>query len=110
MSEVCRALGDEEACGLESAAARAEFQRLGALPDLARLEAPRLDAARAGALSPREVEVLRLIAGGHTNKGIANALHLSERTIDRHVSNILGKLGVPSRAAAIAYGFSHQLL
>ncbi len=110
MSAVCRALGDDEAAGLEMAAAHAEFQRLGALPDLARLEALMAPAPRAGALSPREVEVLRLIAGGQTNKGIANELHLSERTIDRHVSNILGKLGVPSRAAAIAYGYSHQLL
>jgi len=54
--------------------------------------------------------VLRLIAAGHTNKGVAGALCLSERTIDRHVSNILGKLDVPSRAAATAYACDHKLI
>jgi DNA-binding NarL/FixJ family response regulator len=53
---------------------------------------------------------LRLIAQGHTNKGVAKMLGLSERTVDRHMSNILTKLGVPSRAAATAYASSHQLL
>ena len=54
--------------------------------------------------------MLRLIARGQTNKAIARELKLSERTIDRHVSNILGKLNVPSRAAATAYACSHQLI
>jgi DNA-binding NarL/FixJ family response regulator len=58
----------------------------------------------------RELEVLRLIAAGHTNKGIADALCVSERTIDRHVSNILTKLNVRSRAAATAYAYTHHLL
>jgi DNA-binding NarL/FixJ family response regulator len=53
--------------------------------------------------------VLRLIAAGKTNKRIARHLSLSERTIDRHVSNILTKLNVPSRAAAIAYAYDHKL-
>ena len=54
--------------------------------------------------------MLRLIAAGHTNKGIAGELCLSERTIDRHVSNILSKLDVPSRAAATAYACDHKLI
>ena len=54
--------------------------------------------------------MLRLIAAGQTNKAIAAALGLSERTIDRHVSNILSKLDVPSRAAAIACAYDRKLI
>jgi DNA-binding NarL/FixJ family response regulator len=53
--------------------------------------------------------VLRLIATGRTNKAIAAELALSERTIDRHVTNILTKLDVRSRTAATAYGYDHKL-
>jgi DNA-binding NarL/FixJ family response regulator len=61
-------------------------------------------------LTPRELEVLRRVAAGATNKAIAAELVLSERTIDRHVSNILGKLRVTSRAAATAYAYEHKLV
>jgi DNA-binding NarL/FixJ family response regulator len=61
-------------------------------------------------LSPRELEVLRLLATGETNKAIAAALVLSERTIDRHVSNIYAKLGVSSRAAATAFAYEQHLV
>jgi DNA-binding NarL/FixJ family response regulator len=61
-------------------------------------------------LSVREVEVLRLVATGRTNKQIARELSLSERTIDRHVSNIFTKLSVPSRAAATAWAFQNGLV
>ena len=60
-------------------------------------------------LTVRERHVLRLVSNGRTNKQIAGELCLSERTIDRHVSNILGKLDVPSRAAATAYAYDHKL-
>jgi DNA-binding CsgD family transcriptional regulator len=108
----CRALGDDEAAGLELEAARAAFERLGARPDLARLDAPPalVPPAEEALLTARELQVLRLISTGRTNKEIAAGLCLSERTIDRHVSNILGKLAVPSRAAATAYAFHHHLL
>lgn len=112
IGRACRALGDDETRALEFAAARAAFEQLGARPDLARLESldtPQLT-ARDHPLTRRELEVLRLIADGRTNKGIAAALHLSERTIDRHVSNILNKLDVPSRAAATAYAYDHKVL
>lgn len=106
----CRMLADGEAAALELDAARAEFERLGAAPDLARLQALGEPAARhAGRLTSRELEVLRLIAAGKTNKAIAAQLHVSERTVDRHVSNIFTKLDVPSRAAATAYAYDHRL-
>lgn len=108
----CRSLGDDETAGTEFSEARAVFERLGAEPDLAHLdtlEAPGPEAGH-GDLTPRELQVLRLIAAGGTNKAIADELFLSERTIDRHVSNILAKLNVPSRAAAIAHGYEHHLL
>jgi DNA-binding CsgD family transcriptional regulator len=108
----CRALGDNEAAALELDAARAVFEQLGARPELSRLDTLDKQAAprRSHPLTARERHVLRLIAAGHTNKAIAAELCLSERTIDRHVSNILGKLDVPSRAAATAYAYSHKLL
>ena len=61
-------------------------------------------------LTARELDVLRLISTGNTNKAIAAQLHVSGRTIDRHVGNILRKLDVPSRAAATAYAYDHKLL
>jgi DNA-binding CsgD family transcriptional regulator len=108
----CRALRDEDGAALELEAARGTFERLGAQSDLARLAARGDDAAaREGhGLTEREQQVLRLVAGGNTNRAIAAELVLSERTIDRHVSNIFAKLGVSSRAAATAYAYEHRLL
>jgi DNA-binding NarL/FixJ family response regulator len=96
---------------MELDAARFAFQELGAAPDLASLETltGRGLAGRAGGLTPREVQVLRLVATGKTNRAIAAELVLSERTVDRHVSNIFTKLGVSSRAAATAWAYEHQL-
>jgi DNA-binding CsgD family transcriptional regulator len=107
----CRSLGDEEAAGLELRAARTTFERLGALPDLARLDSIQRPpgATRSQPLTGRELQVLRLVAAGKTNKAIAAQLALSERTIDRHVSNILTKLDASSRAAAIAHAYDHKL-
>ncbi len=111
MGLACRALGDEDAAALEHQVAQSVFERLGAQPDLARLDAPIPTSPQpAHRLTARELDVLRLIASGRTNKEIADALCLSERTIDRHVSNILCKLDVPSRAAATAYACNHKLL
>lgn len=107
---VCLSLGDAETAGLEFGAARAVFQQLGAVPDLVRLDAiDEQTRSHRPLLTSRELQVLRLIAAGKTNKSIACELSLSERTIDRHVSNILTKLGVPSRAAATAYAYDHKL-
>jgi DNA-binding CsgD family transcriptional regulator len=108
----CRALGDDDASGLEFEAARLAFERLGAQPDLARLASLAAPAAtrQDHPLTARERDVLRLIALGRTNKDIADTLGLSARTIDRHVSNILGKLDVPSRTAATARAYDRKLL
>jgi DNA-binding CsgD family transcriptional regulator len=108
----CRALGDDDGGGLELDAARAVFEQLGAAPDLARIDALIHGASpvhRHG-LSRRELQVLRLVAAGKTNKAIAAELCLSEKTIDRHVSNIFAKLDVASRAAATAFAYRHKLI
>jgi DNA-binding NarL/FixJ family response regulator len=106
-----RALGDDDTAEMELDAARAAFYRLGAAPDLARVEELTGTAVSetAAGLTPREVEVLRLVATGKTNRAIADELFLSERTVARHVSNIFTKLGVSSRAAATAYAYQHDL-
>jgi DNA-binding CsgD family transcriptional regulator len=108
----CRALGDEETAALEFNAARALFEQLEAAPELAHLDTcgTRETLRHEHPLTTRERDVLRLVVAGNTNKAIAAALYLSERTIDRHVSNILSKLDVPSRAAATAYAYDHKLL
>ena len=107
----CRALGDEDTAALELDAARSVFEQLGAAPDLARVDAlSRSGVRRRSGLTPRELQVLRLVAAGATNKAIAAELVLSERTVDRHVSNILTKLRVPSRAAATAFAYERKLV
>jgi DNA-binding NarL/FixJ family response regulator len=108
----CRALGDEDAAAMELDDARSVLARLGAAPDLARLErlAGAGPAQETAGLTGRELEVLRLLAAGETNHAIAGALHLAEKTIHRHVSNIYAKLGVSSRAAATAYAYRHHLV
>jgi DNA-binding CsgD family transcriptional regulator len=112
LGEACRALGDEDTAALELEAAHDIFEQLGAAPDLARIESLTRSSASVPArgLTSRELEVLRLVAGGETNKAIAAELVLSERTVDRHVSNIFTKIGVTSRAAATAYAYKHQLV
>jgi DNA-binding CsgD family transcriptional regulator/tetratricopeptide (TPR) repeat protein len=108
----CRKLNDEDTTQMELDAARSAFQQLGAAPDLARVEAlsRKRPAEVPGGLTAREVEVLRLVAGGKTNRSIAADLVLSEKTVARHVSNIFGKLGLSTRAAATAYAYEHGLV
>jgi len=110
MGQACRSLGDDEGGRLELGEARVVFERLGAAPDLSRLDAIDKLSETPHGLSRRELQVLLLIATGKTNKAIAAELFVSERTIDRHVSNILTKLGLPTRSAATAYAYKHGLL
>lgn len=108
----CRALGDEEAAGLELEAARSTFEELGAAPDVTRVDSltARVGPADAHGLTPRELEVLRLVAAGQSNREIAAGLVISEHTVARHLQNMFAKLGVPSRTAAGAYAFEHGLV
>jgi DNA-binding CsgD family transcriptional regulator len=106
-----RQLGDTEAAELEFQAARHVFLRLGAAPDITRIEQILgLASADARMLTPRERQVIKLIAAGESNREIARELAISERTVDRHVSNILTKLDLPSRSAATTYAYEHGLV
>ncbi|MGI8878540.1 MAG: LuxR C-terminal-related transcriptional regulator [Candidatus Limnocylindria bacterium] len=107
-----RALGDEDTATLELDAARRTFAELGAGPDLARVEALSRKAAAesVGGLTRRELQVLRLVAAGKSNRAVAADLFISEKTVARHVSNIFTKLGLSSRSAATAYAYEHELL
>jgi DNA-binding CsgD family transcriptional regulator len=107
----CRALGDEDTALLELRVAASAFDELGASPDARRVRgllgtAPRSDHG----LTERELDVLRLLVRGLTNKEIGAELSISMRTVDRHVSNIFTKTGATSRAAATAFAFEQQMV
>ena len=107
-----RQLGDEDGAQMEFDAAQDTFERLGASPDAARLASlvSTSTLPTSGALTGRELEVLRLVATGKTNRAIALDLAISEKTVARHLSNIFTKLDLPSRSAATAYAYEHKLL
>jgi DNA-binding CsgD family transcriptional regulator len=109
-----RALGDEDHARLELDAAAWGLRQLGASLDVKRLESEAEGrsalAGAVGGLTRREVQVLRLLAAGRTNRAIADELVLSEKTVARHVSNIFSKLGLSSRSAATAYAYEHGLV
>lgn len=107
----CRDLGDDDAAGMEFQAATAVFEELGAVPDLKRVAetAGTKPPKQVAGLTPREREILALVASGKTNKAIAAELVLSEKTVIRHVSNIFTKINVSTRAAATAYAYQHGL-
>jgi DNA-binding CsgD family transcriptional regulator len=108
----CRALGDRAGGRMELEAARAAYESLGAGPDIARVDALLAHRPDAGAhgLTPREVQVLRLVAAGKSNKEVADALSLSVKTVERHVGNILTKLDVSSRVAATAWAYENEVV
>lgn len=108
----CAALGDDDTAAFELEAARDAFTTLGAEPDLERLAAHVAGerGAAAHGLTPRELEVLRLVAAGKSNRAIASELVISEHTVARHVQNIFAKLNVSSRTAASAYAYEHDLV
>jgi DNA-binding NarL/FixJ family response regulator len=112
MGLACRTLGDEDSAALDLEAATDVFEQLGALPDLARVESLSRPLATGDThgLTPRELEVLRLVAAGSTNRQIASKLVVSEHTVARHVQNIFTKLRVSSRTAATAFAFEHDLV
>ena len=106
-------------------AARQELEELGAGPAMATVEALMGAGLHAGTgtqdgeagtgmgrgpLTGREVEVLRLVAAGKSNRAVAVELFLSEKTVARHLSNIFLKLEVTSRVAASRYAYEHGLM
>jgi len=107
-----RQLGDDDGAQMEFEAAGETFDRLGAAPDTSRVAGllTPVSPQASGSLTGREVEVLRLIATGKTNRAIAAELVISEKTVARHVSNIFTKLDLSSRSAATAYAYSHKLV
>jgi len=107
LAEAYRQVGDEDAAARECTAASIAFRRLGAAADLRALDA---DPGPSCGLTARELEVLTLVAVGKTNREIADALVLSQKTVARHLSNIFTKLDVPSRSAATAFAFANGLV
>lgn len=112
MAEACRALKDHDTADMELTAARETFAELGAAPalDEVRKLAGDVESGPAGVLTRRELEVLRLVATGATNRDIADGLVISDKTVARHLSNMLTKLDLPSRTAATAYAYQHDLV
>ena len=111
IAQACAVLGDEDMAALELNGARDAFFRLGAAPDLTRLDSMmRKHGRRDHGLTARELEVLRLVARGNSNREIASSLVISERTVARHVQNIFAKLRVSSRASASVFAADHDLL
>jgi DNA-binding NarL/FixJ family response regulator len=112
IAKACHLLGDEEAAVLELGAARRTFSELRAAPDLARVDAlgQAISSGPEHKLTKRELEVLRHVAAGQSNKIIARDLALSNRTVDRHLSNIFDKLAVSSRSAATAFAYRNRLI
>jgi DNA-binding CsgD family transcriptional regulator len=106
------ALGDTDTAQVELDAACRVFQQMGATPELARVEmlAPMTTPRAAGGLTAREVQVLRLVAAGGSNRAIATDLAISEHTVARHLHNIFAKLEVSSRSAATAFAYEHGLV
>ncbi len=105
-----RLLGDLESAAVDLTEARRVFADLGAAPAEREVAVVLGDERTPGGLSPREVEVLRLVAAGRSNPEIAATLVLSEKTVSRHLSNIFAKLDVGSRTAAAAFAFEHHLV
>ena len=102
-------LDDADAASLELDAATSAFATLGAAADMRRTDRLRATSRLPAGLTAREVEVLARVAAGGSNRDIATALVISEKTVARHLSNIFGKLGVSSRTEAAAFAFTHGL-
>lgn len=107
--EVHRRLRDDDRAKMEFEAAIQTFRTLGAKRDVHRT-VRLLDARHPAGLSDREVEVMRLVAAGKSNKSIGKDLSISENTVARHMSNIFVKLEVSSRAAVAAYAVEQGII
>lgn len=104
--------GDQDSARMELTAAQWIFKELEARPDLEKVEALlhlENEPDRHG-LTLRELQVLQLASEGKTNKAIAGELFISDRTVERHLSNIFTKLEVNSRTEATAFAYEHRIL
>ncbi len=110
LAEACAALGDHDAAGMESNAARAVLDALTPTAEALNATVGLRTTSSPGGLTKRELEILRLLARGKSNRGIAQELIISEKTVASHVSHIFTKLGVMSRSAATAYAYDHDLV
>lgn len=110
LGQAYRAAGDEQSAAESFATAGQLFDQLGAPLDARQLRNLTTQRALPAGLTQREVEVLRLVAAGRTNRNIAAELHLSEKTVSRHLTNIFTKIGVSSRAAATAFAYEHDIV
>lgn len=110
LGRALRLAGDEASAMGYLREARRTFADLGTAP--AEREAAELLGQKdvPGGLSPRELEVLRLVAAGKSNPEVAAELLVSEKTVARHLSNIFAKLDVGSRTAAAAFAYEHRLV
>ena len=107
MATARHGLGQHESAAADEATALAVYRRLGAVPDIRRLERRR---AAPGGLTAREAEVLACVASGASNREVARALVISEKTVSRHLANIYLKIGVATRTAAAAWAREQGLL
>jgi ATP/maltotriose-dependent transcriptional regulator MalT len=112
VARALRALGDDDTASIEERAAAEVFRRVGASLDLKPLEAPGVGGASdpVVGLTPREIEVVRLVATGRTNREIADELVISGKTVARHLHNVFTKLDLPNRSAATAWAYEHDLV
>lgn len=112
VARACRALGDHEIARLETESARTVLAQLGAVVarDRAGRELGPVTSTESGSdVTPRELQVLRRVARGRTNREIGDELFISTKTVERHVSNIMVKLGAANRAAATAIAYERNL-
>ena len=112
VGQACRELGDADSAEIEFEAAGRVFQEMGAAPEAERLRQliSSAELSHPNGLTAREVQVLRLVATGRTNREISSTLMISEHTVARHLQNIFSKLGVSSRTAATAFALERGLL
>jgi DNA-binding CsgD family transcriptional regulator/predicted Ser/Thr protein kinase len=106
----CRELGDADGAELALSSSLAGFEQLGAKTEARRTADQLGERPSVAGLTPREIEVLRLVAAGKSNPEIAAELYLSAKTIARHLSNIFYKINVSSRTAAAAFAYEHGLI
>ena len=106
----CREVGDADGAELALSSSLAAFEQLGAAAEAARTAELLGGRPAVAGLTAREIEVLRLVAAGKSNREIAAELYLSVKTVARHLSNIFYKIDVSSRTAATAFAYEHGLI